>query len=154
MNNPRLGDLIQSDRVLDLEPAEKPAILRALCEQLGEDPRVLNAEAFYNAILRREDQASTGVGLGVAIPHVKIPEVTDYVIAVGRVGRGVDFAAIDGKPVHLVFMIGASDRQTRDFVKLLAQITRMLKDESVRRELIEAPDAEAFVEAIRHHEPA
>ena len=154
MTYPKLGDLIQSDRVLDLEPADKSTILHTLSMKLGEDPRVLDGEAFYQAILRREDQASTGVGLGVAIPHVKISQVSDYVIAVGRVPRGMDFNAIDNKPVHLIFMIGASDRQTRDFVKILAQITRMLKDESVRRELLEAPSPEAFVEAIRHHEPA
>ncbi len=146
-----LGDLILPERVLELNCGTKHEALAQLSAKCAEDPRVSDGEAFLRAILRREEQVSTGVGMGIAIPHVKIPEVSDYVAAVGRSRRGIPFDALDGQPVHLIFMIGASDRQTRDFVKILAQITHLLKPTATREALMVADIPHPFLELIRAH---
>lgn len=150
--NIHLCDLIKPDCILDLEPASKGEILRILSAKLAEDARVQDGEAFYRAIMHREEQISTGVGMGVAIPHVKIPQVSDYVLAVGRIGAGMDFEAQDGEPVQLVFMIGASDRQTKEFVRILAKVTHLLKDQATRQALLAAAIPEQFLDIIRQHE--
>ncbi|MCL5270187.1 MAG: PTS sugar transporter subunit IIA [bacterium] len=152
MTNIKLGELIESDRVLELDVDTKEEVLRILCDQLAEDPRVLDGKALYEAIMRREHQISTGVGMGIAIPHVKIPQVNDYVIAVGRIKKGVDFGAMDGRPVHLVFMIAASDHQTRDFVRILAQVTHLLKHDGIRQALLRAEIPLDFLTIIQEHE--
>jgi len=150
--SPKLIDLVDPRHILDLDVTTKGDALRRLSDSLAEDSRLLDGEVFHRAILRREQQVSTGVGMGIAIPHVKIPEVTDYVMAIGRVRGGIDFDALDGKPVYLVFMIGASDRQTREFVKLLAQVTRLLKSAAVRQALMEAAIPDPFIDVIRSNE--
>ncbi|MEN6626735.1 MAG: PTS sugar transporter subunit IIA [Candidatus Sumerlaeia bacterium] len=146
---PILSDLIVPERILELDATPKIETLRILSEACAQSEQVANGEAFYQAVLKREAMISTGVGMGIAIPHVKIPEVTDYVAAVGRSRQGIDFDALDGAPVHLIFMIGASDRQTREFVKILAQVTHLLKSRSTREALLAAPIPHSFIEIVR-----
>ena len=146
-----LGELLRPDRILELDVRTKEESLRLLASMCARDPRVTDGEAFFKAIMRREAQVSTGVGMGIAIPHVKIPEVTDYIAAVGRSREGIPFDAHDGKPVHLIFMIGASDRQTREFVKLLAQVTHLLKPHATREALMIAQIPEPFLDIIKAH---
>jgi mannitol/fructose-specific phosphotransferase system IIA component (Ntr-type) len=146
-----LDSLIQPDHIIELNVSDKDAALRVMCESLTSDPRILDAGAFLNAIMERERQASTGVGLGVAIPHVKIPQVTDYVMVVGRSKTGVEFQSIDGKPVQLIFMIGASDRQTRDFVKILRDVTHLIKHDDTRQALLDAEIPGGFYRLLNEH---
>jgi mannitol/fructose-specific phosphotransferase system IIA component (Ntr-type) len=150
----KLSELISLDQIHDINPTSKGETLQFMCSQMAKDSRVLDGEALFEAILERERQVSTGVGLGIAIPHVKIPQITDYVMTVGRVKAGMDFEALDGQPVHLIFMIGASDRQTKEYVKILARVTHLLKSEGVRQALMEAEIATPFLEIIRTHESA
>ena len=145
----RLHPLIPPERIVDLAATTKRDALRELSELLASDPKVTDSAAFLDAIYKREELVSTGVGLGVAIPHVKIAEVKDYVICVGRKVEGIEFDSLDSQPVRLIFMIGASDRQTRDFVKMLARVMRLLKDGGNRVKLLEAELPGEFLEVIR-----
>jgi fructose-specific phosphotransferase system IIA component len=147
-----LADLIEPARILELEAQTKEDVLRLLCDRLTGDHRVLDSDAFYEAILERERQISTGIGMGVAIPHVKIPQLTDYVIAVGRSRKGVDFDAMDQKPVHLIFLIGASERQTKEFIHILARVTHLLKHDGIRQALLRADIPGDFLSIIKEHE--
>lgn len=151
-NSPILSQLIVPERILELNVTTKDEALRTLTAACAHSPQVTDEAAFFQAILKREAQVSTGVGMGVAIPHVKIPEVTDYVAAVGRCRQAIDFDALDGAPVNLIFMIGASDRQTREFVKILAQVTHLLKARATREALLAAPIPHSFMEIIRSAE--
>ncbi|MCH8332500.1 PTS sugar transporter subunit IIA [Candidatus Sumerlaeota bacterium] len=144
----KLRDLIRPEDIVDLKATTKREVLKELADLLTSHPNILNCGAFLEAIYKREELVSTGVGLGVAIPHVKIPEVTDYVICVGRKKEGIEFDSLDGQPVRLVFMIGASDRQTRDFVKMLARVMRLLKEGANRVALLEAELPGEFLDAI------
>jgi len=144
-----LHKLIDPGAIVDLEATTKKEALRELTDVLSRNPNVQDAETFLRAIYQREELASTGVGLGVAIPHVKIAQVRDYAIAVGRKTEGMDFDSLDGQPVRLIVMIGASDRQTRDFVKMLARVMRLLKDVANRDRLLEAKNPHEFIEIIR-----
>lgn len=144
----KLRDLIRPEDIVDLKATTKRDVLKELADLLTSHPNVLNCGVFLEAIYKREELVSTGVGVGVAIPHVKIPEVTDYVICVGRKKEGIEFDSLDGQPVRLVFMIGASDRQTRDFVKMLARVMRLLKEGANRVALLEAELPGEFLDAI------
>ena len=87
--------------------------------------------------------------MGIAIPHVKIPQVSDYVIAVGRSRQGIEFNALDGRPVQLIFMIAASHEQTREFVKILRDVTLLLKCGQVREQLLQAQVPQEFYRIIQ-----
>lgn len=155
MQNPiQLHTLIRPERIVDLKATTKKEALQELAEMVAGDPNVTDGQAFIDAIFKREELVSTGVGLGVAIPHVKIPEVKDYVIAVGRKNDGIEFDSLDQQPVRLIFMIGASEQQTRDFVKMLARIMRLLKNGSNRVALLEAALPDGFLDVIRRDDSA
>jgi mannitol/fructose-specific phosphotransferase system IIA component (Ntr-type) len=92
---------------------------------------------------------STGIGLGLAIPHAKITSVKDFTIAVGISREGVDWGAIDDQRVHIVVMIDTPEREKDNYVRVLAKVVRILKSEEVRKGLIEARDAVGVEEVIR-----
>lgn len=148
----KISDLVQPRLILDLPPVAKGEAIEALCRAVSGDPRVLDGEELLRAMLQRESEASTGIGLGLAIPHVKIPQVSDFILAVGRSREGIEFDTPDGTPVHLIFMLAASNRQTKPFIHLLAGIPQVLRDEAVRQELLEAGNPESFARICGRYE--
>ncbi len=148
----KISDLLRPELIIELPEAGKNEVLSLLCRAASHDSRVKDAEAFYRALLHRETQASTGIGMGLAIPHAKIAEISDNVIIIGRSRAGIDFKAVDGAPVHLIFLIGASDHQTREFVRLLAAVTHILKNEPFRANLLKAAIPDEFIALLRAQE--
>ena len=134
----RLADALARGGVHAHVPGtDRDAVLAAVVERL---PLPASADrALLLAIMRaRETQASTGIGLGIAIPHAKIPGVSRFVVAVGRHVAGIEFDAIDARPVHLVVLIaGPQDAQDR-YLRLLARLSGRLKQEDVRRKVMVA----------------
>lgn len=133
-----LRKMLSEERVVDLKSSDKISALNELLEVICTSPQVVDKEAFRKAILRRETMLSTGIGLGLAVPHAKINGVKDIVMAVGRSKAGIPFDSIDGKPVHLIVMIGAGEKQRDTYIKLLAELIAFLKDENNRARLIAA----------------
>ena len=108
------------------------------------------AEETTKAVIKRENEASTGMGKGVAVPHVKIPEVLDFVLTFGRHASGLDFDSLDDQPVHLVAMIGASDSQAGEFLKMLARLVQTFRAKDVRRSLLQAENEQDFRAILRN----
>ena len=137
---PEIEAIIDQANVIDLKGRTKDEVLRELADVLSKRSQVTDPEEFLRCILEREKMISTGIGIGLAIPHVKIPSVTDFVLAVGRSSRGVDFDSLDGHPVHIVAMIGANDSQWGEFVKVLAKLVLRLKNKYIRQKVLLTPD--------------
>jgi len=95
-------------------------------------------EAILRVLLERERLGSTGIGDGIAIPHGKLAGLGEMVMAFGRSRKGIDFDAMDGKPVHLISLLVAPENSAGQHLKALAKISRMMKDEGYRRALLEA----------------
>lgn len=134
-----LARMLSPDRVIDLWGRSKYAVIEELVEVIAGSPLVTNREAFRRAVLDREAVMSTGIGLGIAIPHARIPSVKDFVIAVGRSLHPVPYDAFDGEPVFIVIMIAANERQQPDYIRVVARLVRVLKDSNSRRKVLEAP---------------
>ena len=144
----RLADHLAPARVVDLTSRSKDAALMELVETLSSAPEVTNREKLLQAILERERIVSTGIGLGVAVPHAKIPEVSEFVVAYGRSTDGIDFGSIDDRPVHhVVLIVGPPDRQQR-YLQFLATVTLKLKQPELRRALEEAPSTAKLYEVL------
>ena len=140
-----LGEFLDPCRTVDLRARTKREALVEICRVLAGCAQVADPAAFERAVLEREEAMSTGIGLGIAVPHAKIPSVKDFVVALGRSREGIPFDSLDGKPVHLVVLIaGPEDRQGR-YLKILAGVTLRLKRGEVRRSLMEATTAKDMI---------
>ena len=104
---------------------------------------------ILDRVLRREAMMSTGIGNGIAIPHGKARLVDRLVAACGVSAEGLDFESVDGEPATLFILLVAPESGGAMHVKVLANISRLLKEESVRRSLREAGSAEAFLAALK-----
>lgn len=133
---PEFEKMIEEQRIVDLKAATKEEALKELVDVLATSPLITDKEEFLDAIFEREKVISTGVGIEVALPHVKIPSVKDFVIAIGRSHKGIDFDSLDEKPVYIVVMIGANDKQAGEFLKVLAQLVLRLKNYSFRKAVL------------------
>ena len=109
-----LENIIPPERVVLLKAVTKDEALQELAAVISRAPEVADGRRLLRAILEREQIMSTGIGLGIAIPHAKIPEVRDFVVGLGKSDAGLEFNSLDGKPVHFVVMIaGPEDQQER-----------------------------------------
>ena len=140
-----LKDIIKPDYIAFLETMEKTETLDALIHIMDASDNILNKDQFRKAVFEREDIVSTGIGLGMAIPHVKIKEVADITIGIGIVKNGIDWNAIDNKPVHVVFLIAASDAQHEMYLRILAKIVLVMKNPKRREKLFNATCAEDVI---------
>jgi PTS system nitrogen regulatory IIA component len=114
----------------------RDAVLNAMVDQLHQAGKLSDKEEFHQAILDREKVVSTGIGMGIAIPHAKLIGYNDFFIAIAILQKGVDWKALDGAPVRLVFMIGGpADKQT-EYLQILSSLTMALKDEERRKKLL------------------
>ena len=144
--------IIENATIIDLQSQNKTDALKELVDVLSKRPEVTDPQEFLRCILERERVISTGIGIGLAMPHVKIPSVTDFVLAIGRSTQGIDFDALDGHPVHIVAMIGSSEKQAGEFLKVLAKLVLQLKDKSLRRQVLLTPDPEKVKEILLENE--
>ena len=144
----QLKALLHKDMIIDLKSADKNLALEELVEVISKSDIVTDKKIFLKEIFKREKIISTGLGLGIAFPHVKIPSVKDFVIAIGRSKMGINFNAIDEKPVYIIVMIGASDTQAREYIRLLAQLVIRLKRQGVRERIMKADSPQEIFEVF------
>lgn len=117
--------------------------LQNIVDNLYRNGTVKDKEIFYNSILEREKVVSTGIGMGVAIPHAKLAGYDDFFIAIGILTKGVDWDSLDGSPVRIIFMIGGPDDKQTEYLQILSGLTVAIKDENKRRKMLtlNSPDA-------------
>lgn len=121
--------------VASLSSNQKESILLELCDLLCANGDVKDGKAIFEAVMMRERLGSTGIGDRVAIPHAKAVGVESLVGAFGISKEGIEYFAVDNKPVKIVFLLLASDNATGEHLKALARISRLLKSESFRKDI-------------------
>lgn len=124
------------DMVYFADASTRDEALLHMISALDDTGQLHDKEAFFQAILDREQIVSTGIGMGVAIPHAKLAGYDHFFIAVGVLKGGVDWDSLDGNPVRLIFMIGGPDDKQTEYLKMLSLLTTMLKDEGRRKRLM------------------
>jgi PTS system nitrogen regulatory IIA component len=144
-NSMSLSNVLIQDRICMLSTDKKEAALSALIRVLATSPEVGDEDALTKAILERERLMSTGIGLGLAVPHVRLPSVTGVVMAVGISDRDItDYESLDGKPVRMLLMIAARQDQHAAYLRLLSLVSGRLKNEQFRTSLLETRDPAAL----------
>ncbi len=139
---------------INLKGKTKEKVLQELTEILIATGEVeeKKKDNVVNVLLKREKIGSTGIGYGVAIPHGKCKVVESVTLAVGCSKEGVAFDSIDGKPVHLFFLLLTSPDHGQLCLKVLARLSRFLKDRKFRESLIRAKDTREIYEIIKNKE--
>jgi len=140
--------MLAPDRVCDISAGTKDDVLAELCVLAARDKAVTDPGRFLAAIRVREKVMSTGIGSGIAIPHVKLGSVKDFVMAVGRSCEGIDFEALDGKPVHILILIGSPDKRSQDFLGLMARVGALFDRPEMRRRFLDASSHEDIYRLI------
>jgi mannitol/fructose-specific phosphotransferase system IIA component (Ntr-type) len=140
----QLREFFQSDAIaLDLRGADKDAVLAELVGLLGMGDR--NADTLLRVLQRRESLGSTGMGRGIAIPHCRSLVASHLRLAYGQHRTGVEFQAIDGKPVHHFFLIVAPPLEiSNQYLPVLGRIAQFAKDADVPDRLSQLRNADEF----------
>jgi len=128
--------------VPEIASKTKEGVLRELVHVLAQAEKQVNEDRMIEILLERESLGSTGIGEGVAIPHGKSKEVKKILASFGRSLSGMDFQSLDGKPTHLFFLLIAPEDSAGMHLKALAQISRLMKDQTFRKRLMDARSAE------------
>ncbi len=151
----RIQSVLSPSRVVFIEHSARQDALVELSKVLGSAPQVKNQSELTAEILRREELMSTAIGLGIAIPHVRLSSVTDLVMAVGICRNEIaDFQSIDNEPVRLLFMLAAAHNQHAYYLQTLAVISAKLKNQELREGLINASSAQEAYALIIENENA
>jgi fructose-specific phosphotransferase system IIA component len=146
----RLSEIIKKEGIiLDLKSHEKVAVITELVDALKQIGLIDEAETFLSDILRRENLESTGIGLGVAIPHARTKSAKELMLTFGHSEKGVDFNSLDGKPSHLIFLIAAPEHEKSQYIMALARLSKILRKEGIRTMLNNADTPENVVEIIK-----
>ena len=145
----QLDEYMDTRTIFFTDSQNRADILDRMMEMSYSAGKVNDLEAFTRAIHERESIMSTGIGLGVAVPHAKIPSIDEFFIAVGILRNPVDWQAIDDRPVSIVFLIGGPDNRQKDYLRILSKLVLFTKNENRRKALIEAETAEEVVSHFR-----
>lgn len=133
--------------VLFLDAESRDDALQKMVSSLQQAGKLQNTEAFHQAVLDREKIVSTGVGLGVAIPHAKLEGHGKFFIVVGiQRGQGLEWSAFDGVPVRLIFLIGGPGNKQTEYLKILSRLTVAVKNEERRKKLLKAGSTQEILE--------
>lgn len=149
----RLADVLKTESIrTDLHAANKDQTLRALARIFVEsDTGALDEEVVYRAFSDRERLATTGLGSGVAIPHGRL-DTDCFRVVMAISPQGVPFDSIDGQPAHIVVAVLSPKQNPAEQLRMLARISRVLKDQAVRRRLLEAPSSADALQIVVEEE--
>lgn len=137
---------------LDLASNTKIDAIKELIDMLDSAGYLTDADAFFKAVLEREKVGSTGIGKGIAIPHSRTSTVREVVVAIGRSSTGIEFDALDNRPVHLIFLIAAPTESGGLYLKALARLSRLLRYQEFRNRLMEAETVDEIISIISAEE--
>ena len=145
-----LIDIINENLVIpELTSANKEAIIGEMASRFQEVGLVEDVEGLITALKEREKIESTAIGSNIAIPHARSNIIEKLVVAFARSSKGVDFESLDGKPVHLIFMIIAPPSVKKEYLQTLARIARLCKNEQMRAGLMKAKDTKEIMGFIK-----
>lgn len=144
-----LQALTEPDLIYPGLPAfDIPSVLRAFAERLAGAGRVADADKLYAALWEREQLGSTGIGEGVAVPHCKVAKLDKVILAIGHVPKGIEYGAVDKKPVRLFFCVVSPDSQPAAHLQCLQAISTWLKQSDESRRILELDDPDAIFELL------
>lgn len=148
----KILEVLDKEAILvDLKSDDKKGVLEELVTPAARIAGV-NHEEVMQVLLEREQLGSTGIGGGIGIPHGKLKGLKSLVLGFGLSRKGVDFESIDGKPTHIFFLLVTPENSTGLHLKLLARISRILKNDLFKERLMQATDSVEILSIIKEED--
>ena len=145
----KITDILKKEFIIDnLVSTDKTSVLEELSFFLKSKGLVPEKENLLNALMEREKLGSTGIGENVAIPHAKSSEIDQIITIFGRSIKGIEFDSLDKKPVHFIYLVLAPAKSSGQHLKVLARISRLLKNKSLREAIMNASEANQIYSII------
>ena len=145
----RITELLNSQSIaLDMKAADKRDIIEKMTILMEKSGNLTDRKQYLKGVLAREEEGTTGIGEGIAIPHAKNAAVKRAGLAAMVLKEEVDYDSLDGEPVKLIFMIAAPENGANEHLQALARLSTMLMDDSFREELIQAKSVEQFLKIV------
>jgi len=144
-----IADMFKKEYIIEeLKSRTRREVLTELSEMFSHADIKVDYDNMVEVLLEREKLGSTGIGGGIAIPHGKLAGLENLIVSFGRSKDGIDFDSMDGRPVHIFFLLMAPENSAGQHLKALARISRMLKDDSFKTDLINATSVESLYRII------
>ncbi|MGK7377506.1 PTS fructose transporter subunit IIABC [Planococcus sp. 1R117A] len=144
--------LTENTIILDVTASSKPEVIDELVTQLDRAGKLNDPAQFTKDILTREQQSTTGIGEGIAIPHAKSQAVKEPAIAFGRSAQGLDYESMDGQPANLFFMIAATEGANDAHLEALSRLATFLMDDKFRTRILAATSKQEVLQAVTDKE--
>ena len=142
-------DILSLENVIVFDVASKREALQQLIDTFSTNSAVGNIDELAEGIYQREEMMSTGIGLGVAVPHVRLKSIKKPIMAVGISRSDItDYESLDGKPVRILFMILAGISQHTEYIKTLSRVSVFVKEDELRNRLLDAKDSKSVFDLL------
>ncbi len=148
-----ISKVLSRDRVIiGVKSTTKNDVIREMLEVAATSGKIRDKEKLLGSILEREKLQTTGVGLGLAIAHAKTSDVEGVVLSVGISQEGIDYDSLDGKPIHIIFLLTAAADKNTEYLSVLAKIARIFKEHNFREAVIHAESPAGVMNLIQQRE--
>ncbi len=141
-----LDSYMDAQSICFSKAASKEGLLEELVELSFKNGKVKDLAQFKKAIFDREKIISTGIGLGIAVPHAKLDGIDDFFISVGLPEKALEWEAIDDQPISFVFLIGGPEHKQNEYLGILSKLVLFSKNEARRTGLLNAKSPEEVIE--------
>ena len=149
----KLSDVLAKEHIIiNLYGMNKFEVLEKMVKVTKYSAKVVDEIDLLEKVLTREKIKSTGIGGGIGIPHAQTLGVTDFIACLGISQEGIDFNALDEKPVHLVFLIATKERTNNIYLELLSSIARLFVDETFKQKIIKSKSPDEIMQLISEKE--
>ncbi|HHF97862.1 PTS sugar transporter subunit IIA [Candidatus Aerophobetes bacterium] len=149
----RFSEILGKDCInLNLKSKKKKDTIRELVDLIYKAGKIKDPQKVEKELIEREKIGTTGIGGGIAVPHIMTKEISGTVMAFGRKKEGLDFDAIDGEPVKLIFLLIGPKGEEATHLRLLCRLSRFLHDTQFKKALTEAKREEDVIEAFKKKE--
>ena len=153
METKNVADYIKVDTInLNLESKTKNTVIRELYLQSKKTNLIKDEELGLNDIFAREEMGSTGIGKKIALPHAKTKAVDELIATFGISRNGIDYESLDNENVNIFFMFLCPEEKTQEYLKVLARISRLIRDDKFIDKLLKAESNGEIIEIIRDAE--
>lgn len=153
LNIVKITDYMSKDLInLNLKSKTKHEVLDELSELMSKSPNIQDKEVIKKALIEREELGSTGIGKGIAIPHAKTDIASKLTVAFGISENKINFDSLDGEGVNIFFVFASPIKDSQVYLKVLARISRLIRNEAFRNKLLSCKTPEEVIDYIDKEE--
>jgi len=143
----KISDYLDPQLVVFLTAESRDTAIETLVDRLDAEGKLEDKKVFRDAILYREGLVSTGIGMGIAIPHAKMKNIEQFFIVVGlQQAHGIEWNSLDKVPVRIIFMIGGPDDKQTEYLQILSMLTSAIRSVDLRKKLLKATTSTEVVD--------